>query len=896
MKSGQTDPTPSVYEQVPARGFSTLRVLALAVPLLAVAAVLVQVTEINTPSQDTDLRTVLYPNQHPLAPIIPPALVVGLFVPVLMLSAAIPPLRRRWAVTRGELVVVYCMLFLAVPVLGASFWHQFPGLQLENVRTRQLTRVMSVSPHLWPNAGNLLEGASVEDERVDGIEWALRVHPGSTGRLSVTDSPDGLGQCVSIEHDGTEDISSITLRLDKSAAPRFVHPLTRYAVSAQVRLDDPGPKPSVKLMAGAGPDTMKELRSIGTGTEPSYIGTATKPMILAPMRFIISGQSNYQTPRELEDHFFVELRFAGRGSLYARDFAIVETEQAHRYFEGYPEVSPQVYGSLPPAERGTVRVMPRGTLARWYHRLIGRTPWSIWSHTLAVWSLLIVGSFLAMLCLVTLFFRQWNDHDRLTFPLQTFVLDLTRGDEAGRLAILKSGPFWIGIGLSVVYLSLQQLHLIWPVVPAMDLTLRVKEVMPIGTLRDALPYEFIINIRPAFVAVAFLMSLEISQSLVVFFLLGMVWRVVGFFTPLKGIHPGHNRYGGFSDFPFENQLIIGGLLFLGCHCVFSARRHLVSVARRVCRGPVAADDEAEVRGYRWAAVGLITAAAMMFWFSLLAQVHPGFVAVYLGVMFMLALSAARIRAETGLPHLQLLVSHPQLILVALGGALVFGFRQTSFLFQTVFLYAGSFLMLMPVMAESMAASVRTGVPLGKLMRCLVIAFVLAMLFGGVVFMSWNYTVGASNLNKMIANTSTQDGIDYNLRRDEENILDYFREHPDEPRLLTPQRRGDIAVVLWLALVNVVVGFVVTALLALGRVIWLGFPLHPLGFVLAYSSAMEALWASIAVGHLVKRVGLQFGGVQLSRNVLRPFFVGLFVGDLFMVACWRVIAATVVPVG
>jgi len=72
------------------------------------------------------------------------------------------------------------------------------------------------------------------------------------------------------------------------------------------------------------------------------------------------------------------------------------------------------------------------------------------------------------------------------------------------------------------------------------------------------------------------------------------------------------------------------------------------------------------------------------------------------------------------------------------------------------------------------------------------------------------------------------------------------------------------------------------LLALARVIWLGFPLHPLGFALAFTPAMNALWSSIAAGHLVKRLGLRFGGVQLSRIVLRPFFVGLFVGDLLTV--------------
>ena len=92
------------------------------------------------------------------------------------------------------------------------------------------------------------------------------------------------------------------------------------------------------------------------------------------------------------------------------------------------------------------------------------------------------------------------------------------------------------------------------------------------------------------------------------------------------------------------------------------------------------------------------------------------------------------------------------------------------------------------------------------------------------------------------------------------------------------------------LIMVGIGFGITGLLALARVIWLGFPLHPLGFALAFSPAIEALWPSILVGYLIKRTGLRFGGVQFIRRFLKPFFVGLFIGDLFTLALWRVFNA------
>ena len=85
-----------------------------------------------------------------------------------------------------------------------------------------------------------------------------------------------------------------------------------------------------------------------------------------------------------------------------------------------------------------------------------------------------------------------------------------------------------------------------------------------------------------------------------------------------------------------------------------------------------------------------------------------------------------------------------------------------------------------------------------------------------------------------------------------------------------------------------ISFVITGLLALARVIWLGFPLHPLGFALAFTPAMAVLWSSIALGAGIKYLGLRFGGVHLSRRVLRPFMVGLFVSDIATNVFWLVI--------
>ena len=853
-------------------GFSVRRTAALALPLLVLATAVVVLTDVQGAAPSGDLSIF---HESSFLPAVPSSIVMGLFVPLLLLSAAVPALRRRWQVTRGELVAVYCMLLLAVPVLGAGFWHRFPGMQLEIPRMLQLDRAMSISPRLWPHGTDVLAGASVEDPPAEGAEWSIF----PVDRARVMDSPGGGERCLAIVHESDEDTTRIALALDRTT--RRLVPARRHAICARMRLDEPGPRTVARIEAGARPG---KLAPVG-GT----IATATRPTLLAPDRFVLAGALNFELPHELGDQIHLAIVFSGAGTLYVRDVSMLETEVVFRYFEGYEQASPQVYDELSEGERALVVRSPGGWRG-WLHALGGRVPWRFWARPLAVWGMLVIGTFMAMFCMVTLFYRQWQESERLAFPLQTFVLDMTAGDGNGRLAILRSTPFWIGLGACVVYLFLQQMNTQFPQIPALRFTLSVPDLLPPGPLRTELQAGkgLTIDFRPAFVAVAFLMSLEMSLSLIVFFFIGMAFRIIGALTPLRTFRPGLGRYST-GEFPFDSMLTTGALLFMACACVFAARRHLKNVLRLAVLGARAPDDADAAMRYRRAVLGLVAAALLLLGFAVASELNPAFVLVYMGILLVLALLAARIRAETGLPHLAILPMHPQYYLIAAGGALVFGFREVVFNAQAAFLYLGGLLMLAPILAESMAAATRTGVPMNKMNRCLVIAFVTALVLGGVVYLTWAYTAGAANLHPALASSYEPFRNDiYNFIKMDDRIDQHFRVQTGGPDRITPENAGQIAPLLWPVFVITGISFAITGLLALARVIWLGFPLHPLGFALAFTPAVYALWPSIAAGHLVKRLGLRFGGLEHNRRVLRPFFVGLFAGDLLSLAAWRIV--------
>ena len=868
-----SDPTDNSIQDVDAdsSSVSVCRVIAVALPLLVIGAVIVEFIEVYKQASGVSSGT-------------PPAGAMGMFIPILLAAAAIPTLRRRWAITRGELIIVFSILALGIPIYGSGLWHHLAPLQIEYHRTRNLDRAMSISPNLWPNRGNILESASAEDPPVPGVRWTFS----NLETTSITDSPDGTGRCVTIVHSGPNHVSQVMLDLEDIQIRPFVRPLVRYAVWARLRLDAPDPSSSAALWAGIGPNQGYELTSLRT---------ATKPGLLSPDRFMILGRIDYQIPRNLEDRFSIRLTFSGRGTLRVKDVSVIDTEEIYRFHEGYEDAGPATYETLSQPQQSLTRLRPEPkSLGAWAkHLLFGLAPWRAWARPYLIWGLLIAGVFLGMFCLVTIFFRQWDRGDRLAFPLQTFILDLTRADPRGRLEFLRSRPFWVGFLVCAIHLSLQQTNRYVPDLPMIQTKLQIDELLPPGVLRDALsagPYfpKIQIDIRPLYVAVAFFMSLEISLSLVVFFAFNCAYRFMFFFTPLKTLKVAgtYREYG----YPFQRIWAAGGLVFLAAFCLFAARKHLAQVAGKVFLGRPGLDDSNEAMSYRWATVGLVVTVGIFILFAHLAELNPVFVVVYLGICLLLALSAARIRAETGLPHEGIVIAYTPWIVIGFGTALVFGFREVTLTAQLFFLYVGTFLLSAPILAESMAAASRVGVPLRKLGRCLLVGFVVAVVVGGLVSMSWSYTVGALNMKLAMAEKrNLYNKMTFLIEGDDRMIEQHFRDHPDQDPLVTPKVADEIGGLKPVTLIFVGISFGIGCLLALVRVIWLGFPLHPLGFALAFTPAINALWSSIAVAYLTKSLALRFGGVHLVRQVLRPFFVGVFVSELLMVILWSVIDAT-----
>ena len=75
--------------------------------------------------------------------------------------------------------------------------------------------------------------------------------------------------------------------------------------------------------------------------------------------------------------------------------------------------------------------------------------------------------------------------------------------------------------------------------------------------------------------------------------------------------------------------------------------------------------------------------------------------------------------------------------------------------------------------------------------------------------------------------------------------------------------------------------------ALMRARFLWFPLHPVGFMSAYSWGMHLNWFPFLLGWAAKAGCVRYGGLTTYRNAI-PFFIGLLVGSAVNSGLWGLI--------
>lgn len=463
--------------------------------------------------------------------------------------------------------------------------------------------------------------------------------------------------------------------------------------------------------------------------------------------------------------------------------------------------------------------------------------WAAFRDPLLIWSAVAVTVAGTLYCLGVLLRRQW-DHERLTYPLTELPLSLA--DPAN--AALRSTPFWAGCGLAAGMQLLNLAHSLQPGFPSVNLGVENY------SFNDA-PWKYAgaipVCFYPFAFGLSFLLPTNLSFSCWFFFL----------FTKLERVLAASLGYTGWDGPPYINQQWAGAWVGLGLLTLWTARRHLAATWRAAVRG-AEPDGPREPLTYRAAWAGLLGGGLLLQVFTISAGMKWGVSLGFWGLLLCIVLAATRLRIEVGLPSIELYQRGPDDILRrCLPGAALRPADQTI---MTLFFWLTrthrNFNLQHQMDGVRLAS--RTGVDLRSFTWPLALATVAGVALAFWAMLHVGFDVGLEG------GKFTGPGI-WAFGNDEWQQLGR--------RLTTsqPLDRG------WLW--AYVFGAAVTGLLVALRQRFLWWPLHPAGWVVSNSFALQRIWVPIFVTWAIKSALLKYGGLRAYRRVL-PFFLGLAIGE------------------
>ena len=506
--------------------------------------------------------------------------------------------------------------------------------------------------------------------------------------------------------------------------------------------------------------------------------------------------------------------------------------------------------------------LPTGRSMDWL-QVVAAIPWRAWLQPLLSWGIFVLLSYLLMLFLLNIISRQWILNERLNFPLLKVPQMISYAIDSNSTGTLLRNRFlFVGMAIPFCLHLLNGLNLYYPSIPQLPTIILAGPYFPREGVLSGF-FKLKIYLYPAFIGFAFLTSRQVSFSFWFFFLAaGLMYgvlNILGYSIPASELGI---TFGPTLTHPEEMQMIGAyGVFFL--FLIWLARQHLLSVARQsffIDPPKESSTEWFDVRVSFWG--GSLAYLLLALWLSWQGMSVLTAVLV-VGAFFMISVVATRIICQGGLAYFTLTAAPMDGISALLGTKM---FAGTSGLITAV-----SQKMLFVDLRESLMPSLlhakkihNTGSTALLLFSGLLLTVVASVFCSILAMMTLCYRFGIRNLDLEWANRTTLNVYENAYRL-----------------IVNPVPSGDWVYIFTIA--GVVVMFILV--FCYQRFYW--WPIHPIGYLTAYSSAMRILWVSFFIGWLCNAVCMKYGGVTLFRK-MQFFFIGLIIGDLLMGGIWAIV--------
>ncbi|MFP4106370.1 MAG: DUF6785 family protein, partial [Phycisphaerae bacterium] len=525
-----------------------------------------------------------------------------------------------------------------------------------------------------------------------------------------------------------------------------------------------------------------------------------------------------------------------------------------------------------------------------------RLPWSIWVGPILRWGLLFIGLFLLLMCLAEWLRRKWIERENLAFPLVEVADGMIRHDASIETAFDAQNPpkrksafnsmFIVGFVVGFVWLFFEGLgHYEFMAEVHTTSYFISKELFTEGAFKEMDQIFFVIS--PIVLGIAFLVSLEVSFSVWVIFLLYNGVVLFGKLGTEKIQNPYYTGWGGGRNYPFPMEQLLGAVL---CFSLILLWKSFRSQSARSKTSPLGSYVPNKLMIAGFIVIPLLIAGLLLdFGFGI-----SKFWLIGIGAIFIFAqtIAAARVRAETGLPTQHVSYEYTKLPIVlgitGLSGAPAY-VRWISLAFLPMSLLFRS----LPQQLENLELARRHKVNYGTIAIASVTAVLVAVGVGMVSWLVLSYYWGSPFIGAEVFSTGRGATDSFGLAR-YALWVSHFKGELGLGQFNRPH---------WIPITFMGIGFVVFGALSFLRGRFLRFPLHPLGYLLLlmsiyyswispyvkggefHSQELSLLWGSVFVAWVIKKLVIKYGGMNMYKKS-KPLFIGLVVGAVFCIFAWN----------
>ena len=483
--------------------------------------------------------------------------------------------------------------------------------------------------------------------------------------------------------------------------------------------------------------------------------------------------------------------------------------------------------------------------------------WGEWIFPLLWWFNMLAALFVIMACITVIFRRQWVDHERLAFPLVRIPMELiAQTSQSGQLPdFMKSRQFWIGFSVTFAFLAWNCLSYFGDV-PAIPIGTNYRTNIQWSTSIPPTPVQFNLFMM----CFAFFAELQVLMSIWVFYLLAIL--EISIFNQLGLSASG---VGGGASFLVKTQHF-GGFWVFVFWGFWIARHHLKSVFMKALGRAPDVDDSSELFSYRFAVMGLILGLFYLgFWLHAMGM-SVGITILFLTITLLLYIGVARIVAETGLVFLDLPVDSNVMTVGLTGSSNLSPTDLTALALTHTISHnhrgIGISSLLHSLKVADTFASAKKGF---FIVICLVLALTFIVTNGYTIY-AGSMGTGAHNFGPINAT------LYYN------QLVTWL----NNPFTMSYEE-----------IYFLVFGGLFTLGLIFLHYQFPSWPLHPIGYTVAFTDIIQIEIVSIFMVWLIKWILLKMGGFELYRKT-QPVVIGVLLGYAAGVALSFIVDITWFP--